>query len=108
MPDASARPVSHHLAGLSRALVSAEPLLLVAITPGLIFAGRLFWPLVGVVVLLAAARWHQTGRLARPAPTGLLMVILLLLLPMTYAVNVTPDLTRASLGYLVAGIAFYQ
>jgi len=108
VPDAPDRAISHRLAGLSRALMAAEPLILVAITPGLIFASRLFWPLVGVLLLLAAARWHQTRRLARPAPTGLLMVVLVLLLPMTYAVSVTPDLTRASLGYLIAGIAFYQ
>ncbi len=108
MLNAPDRPLSHRLRSLSRALVSAEPLILVAIAPGLIFADRLFWPLVGVLLLLAAARWHHTGRLARPAPTSLLMAILIVLLPMTYAVSVTPDLTRASLGYLIAGIAFYQ
>lgn len=108
LPSAPVHSLSAQLHRFSRLLVAAELVILVAITPILIFADRLFWPMVGVIGLLEAARWRQTGRLARPAPTSLLLVVLALLLPLTYTVSVTPDLTRASLGYLVAGLALYQ
>lgn len=108
MPGSPPRSAPTRSRALSRALVASELIILVLLTPALIFVEPLFWPAVAVMGVLAAARWHQTGRLARPVPTNLLLAVLILLIPITTAITVTPDLTRAGLAYLIAGVAFYQ
>lgn len=85
-----------------------ELIILVVITPLLLFVDSLLWFATGVIGLLLLARWHQTGRLARSAPSNLLLLVFVLLVPLTYFVSVTPELTRTYLGYLIAGIALYQ
>ncbi len=104
----SARTVSTTLHGLTRTLVAYELVILAAIALVLVFADRLLWAAVGLVGVMVAARWYQTGRLARPAPTTLLLVVFALLVPLSYFVSVTPEPTRAYLGYLIAGLALYQ
>jgi putative inorganic carbon (HCO3(-)) transporter len=90
---------------LARRVTAWELPLVLLILPGLIL--RPTWVAAGAVAVLWLCRWFAWGRLTRPAPPNLPLLLLGALIPVSLAVTPTPAVTRVQAGYLVAGLALY-
>ncbi|MCX7851891.1 MAG: O-antigen ligase family protein [Caldilineales bacterium] len=91
--------------GLARRVAAWELPLVLLVLPGLIL--RPMWVSAAAVAVLWLCRWMAWGRLTRPAPPNLPLLLLGALIPVSLAITPTPAATRVQAGYLLAGLALY-
>ena len=92
---------------IARRLADLElPILLVCL-PLFLIPTTWVWLGVSVVVVLWACRYLAYGRLTRPAPPNVLYLGLVLLIPLSLWITLTPPETRQQAAYLFAGVALY-
>lgn len=92
---------------LAATLNTFEPAILIGLLPIFLLADRYLWLGVAILVAVWTVRWLTTGRFTRLCPTLWPLVLLAVLIPVTLAITALPAITRAQVGYLVAGLAFY-